>query len=96
MFFGAAALDSAKAVAVDQPSADNVAADRQALKRVNDALAALPEDLKRPLLLVAVAGLSRAEAADTLKITLKALDGRVDRARLRLNALIAGQENARG
>jgi RNA polymerase sigma-70 factor (ECF subfamily) len=95
-FFHAAALDAAESLPSTAPSAEDQAHDRQALMRVNAALAAIPDHLKRPLLLTSVGGLSRGEAAGLLGVSIKTLDGRVTRARTHLQALLAEQGNAGG
>lgn len=48
------------------------------------AIARLPDQLKEPLILTALEGLSQQEAADLLKISAKAVETRVYRARRRL------------
>jgi len=74
-----------EAVADPAPRADEVAADRQELDRLWAAIAALPDNLKGPLILRAIEGMSQAEAALALSISEKAVETRVYRARQRLS-----------
>ena len=60
--------------------------DARALARLTKAIAALPANLKEPLILTAVDGLSQAEAATVLGISEKAVEVRVYRARKALSA----------
>lgn len=74
----------AEAVADDQVAVDDVTADRQDLDRVIRAIATLPANLKEPLVLRAIEGLSQAETAEALDITEKAVETRLSRARAKL------------
>lgn len=65
-------------------SPETVAADVQALRRVERLIAALPIVLKEPLVLTVFDGLSQRETADLLGISEKAVETRVRRARLSL------------
>ena len=71
-------------VADDQLAADDTAADRQELDRVRRAIATLPSNLKEPLVLRTIEGLSQAETAEVLGISQKAVETRLYRARARL------------
>lgn len=73
-----------EAVADDQVAADDTAADRQELDRVRRAIATLPSNLKEPLVLRTIEGLSQAETAEVLGISQKAVETRLYRARARL------------
>ena len=73
-----------EAVADDQVAADDTAADRQELDRVTRAISTLPSNLKEPLVLRTIEGLSQAETADVLGISQKAVETRLYRARARL------------
>lgn len=73
-----------EAVADDQVAADDTAADRQELDRVTRAISTLPSNLKEPLVLRTIEGLSQAETADVLRISQKAVETRLYRARARL------------
>jgi RNA polymerase sigma factor (sigma-70 family) len=77
-FFRAAPLEAAGATAAAIDDDDNVNVN---LARLDAAIAALPSQLKEPLLLTAFEGLSQQEAADALGLTVKAIETRVYRAR---------------
>jgi RNA polymerase sigma-70 factor (ECF subfamily) len=68
--------------------ADSAAASRQALNRLETAIAALPRGLKEPLVLTALEGLSHREAGDILGLNAKAVETRVYRARKQLAAVL--------
>lgn len=68
----------------DAIGADVSTDDRQRLAAVARALAQLPTQLKEPLILCAVDGLSQADAATVLGISEKAVETRMRRARARL------------
>ena len=81
----AAPIDgAAEAVADDQVATDDAAADRQELDRVTRAISTLPMNLKEPLVLRTVEGLSQAETAQVLGISQKAVETRLYRARAKL------------
>ncbi len=69
------------------PRADEVAGDRQELERLWQAIAGLPRTLKEPLILRTIEGLSQAETAIVLRISEKAVETRLYRARQKLAAL---------
>ena len=71
----------AEAVADDQVGIDDAASDRQELDRVTRAISALPANLKEPLVLRTIEGLSQAQTADVLGISEKAVETRLYRAR---------------
>ena len=75
-------------VADPQPSADVQTAADQALRRLDAALAELPPQLKEPLILTAIEGLSHKEAAELLGLNAKAVETRVYRAKKRLAELL--------
>ena len=84
-FSFAAALDEqAETIADDQVAVDDAAADRQELAKVTRAIAALPMNLREPLVLRTIEGLSQAETAEVLGISQKAVETRLYRARARL------------
>lgn len=64
--------------------ADRASVAGEALARLETAIAALPVQLREPLVLTALQGFSQAEAAETLGIRVKAVETRVYRARKRL------------
>ena len=71
-------------IAGDNIPADVVAADRQRLEAVARAISGLPTQLKEPLILCAVDGMSQEEAALVLGVSEKAVETRIRRARARL------------
>jgi RNA polymerase sigma-70 factor (ECF subfamily) len=86
-FFGATELDEgAHQVGGELPDPETQTHHRLALEQVSRRLDGLPEDLRTALVLTAVTGLSYQEAAASLNITVKALEGRITRARKRLSA----------
>ena len=76
-FYGARALD--ETTSAPEASADD--AKEAALTSLDRAIAALPGQLKEPLLLTAFEGLSQVAAGETLGISAKAVETRVYRAR---------------
>lgn len=88
LIHGSAPLDTARDVADPAPSAEATAAGREALARLDRAIAGLPANLKEPLILTALDELSQAEAADILGVSVKAIETRVYRARQRLAAAL--------
>ena len=66
--------------------ADQEAATSEKLQRLDIAIAGLPAIYKEPLLLTSMTGLSRKDAATILRISTKALEMRLYRARQRLAA----------
>ncbi len=68
-------------VADDSPHQGVVAGDRQDLERTLRAIAALPAATREPLVLCAIDGMSQADAATILGISIKAVETRVRRAR---------------
>jgi RNA polymerase sigma factor CnrH len=87
--------DAAEAIADDRPDPERVAGDRQQLARLRRAIADLPAALREPLVLHAVEGMSQAETASVLRITGKAVETRLRRARIRLEEAL-GRRSARG
>jgi RNA polymerase sigma-70 factor (ECF subfamily) len=88
-FYGAASLDAAEPPPVATPVDD----DREAiLTRLDQAIAALPTQLKEPLLLTAFEGVSQEAAGRALGISTKAVETRVYRARKRLAELLAVED----
>lgn len=78
----------ANSVADPAPAADKILADRESVGRIWEAIAVLPANLKEPLLLCAVEGLSQGEAATVLAISEKAVETRLYRARKKLSVLL--------
>ncbi|OYY75609.1 MAG: RNA polymerase subunit sigma-24 [Sphingomonas sp. 28-62-20] len=67
---------------------DVAADDRQRMAAVARAIPQLPSQLKEPLILCAVDGLSQADAAAVLGISEKAVETRIRRARVRLTEIL--------
>jgi RNA polymerase sigma-70 factor (ECF subfamily) len=84
--FGSQPLESTAALAQADPapSAADTVIEREALSALDRALAQLPAALKEPLLLTAIDGLSHHEAGEVLKLSPKAVEMRVYRARREL------------
>ena len=82
--FGFAMEDQADILPDNAVAIDDSAADRQELDRVTRAISSLPANLKEPLVLRTIEGLSQAETAEVLGISQKAVETRLYRARARL------------
>jgi len=76
------------------PAADSTAAVDQALRRLQDAIAKLPRQLKEPLVLTTLEGMSHKEAGALLGINAKAVETRVYRAKRQLAALLDPEDLA--
>lgn len=77
-------IDQATEVAEEAPSIETQAADRQEMRRVSDAIAALPGNLREVLVLRTIEELSQKETAQMLGISEKAVETRLYRARRKL------------
>ena len=78
-----------EASAVDPaPSPDESLAQNEMLNRTRAAIDALPGRLRDPLILTSIEGLSHAEAAEILGLTVKAVEGAVYRAKKQLSATL--------
>ena len=88
-FYGAASIDAAPDLPLAAPENDN---NNPVLARLDRAIAALPSQLKEPLLLTAFEGLSQDAAGRALGISTKAVETRVYRARKRLTELLAADD----
>jgi RNA polymerase sigma-70 factor (ECF subfamily) len=87
---GGPGLDHPEALAAVEPgSGPEVEAERDRLRRVAKAVQALPEQLRLPLVLVAVGGLTQREAGVSLGLTQKTVETRIARARGLLQAALA-------
>ena len=84
---GVMGLDAPEALAVDDasPDAGTRIDERNRLTALQRALRDLPDALKAPLLLAALEGRPHTEIADILRITTKAVETRIARARRFLN-----------
>ncbi len=93
-FFRAAPLDGpgAAQVADEAERIDARTERREALQRVEAAIAALPEALREAFLLYAMEGLSQKEAAEALRVSPKAVETRVARARRLIKAQLGIEE----
>lgn len=83
-------LDSISDLVDHAPSAEQVAADRQDLRRTMAAIAGLPPRLKEVLVLRTIEGFGQAETAEVLGISEKAVETRLRRAREKLAAQMRG------
>ena len=81
-----APLDLAFGARTDAPSPETRVILRDEAARVRSAIAALPSRDREAILLVAIGGLSMADAAATLGLSISAVKMRVSRARARLAA----------
>lgn len=84
----AAPISSAEQIADTAVPIDVALADRAELARAARAIAQLPASLKEPLILRTVEGLSQAETADVLRISEKAVETRLYRARKKLEEIL--------
>lgn len=75
------AADAHDRIADDAPHQDVATSDRQELERTMRAIAALPTATREPLVLCAIDGMSQADAASVLGLSVKAVETRVRRAR---------------
>lgn len=71
------------------PLSDEALIEREKLATLDRAIAQLPRNLKEPLLLTALEGLSHKEAGDVLGLSAKSIETRVYRARKRLAEQLA-------
>ncbi|MGA0608002.1 RNA polymerase sigma factor [Phenylobacterium sp. VNQ135] len=74
------------------PRSDEVLSERERLAALEAAIARLPEKLKIPLILTCLEGLSQAQAADQLGVSVKTVETRVYRARRRLAEHFADED----
>jgi RNA polymerase sigma-70 factor (ECF subfamily) len=88
--FGAIGLGGADPpeVADPGPRPDAAAAASEAVQRLERAVAALPRQLREPLVLTALEGLSQKEAAEVLGVGVKVIETRIYRARKQLAAVL--------
>lgn len=92
LFAFALPIEIAHEVASDMPDPERQAADAEALRFARAAIAELPDTLKAPLILTAIEGHSQAEAAAILRVTEKAIETRVRRARRQLAEMLDRQQ----
>ena len=89
------ARDATDFIVDPAPSPETAAADRQILRRVDTAIATLPNSLKEPFVFTVFDGLSQREAAELLGISEKAVETRVARARQSLSTSIGREPDGR-
>jgi len=82
--FGVGLGGEADLVPDGKAAIDDAASDRQELDRVANAITALKPDLREPLILRTIEGLSQADTAAVLGISEKAVETRLHRARVKL------------
>lgn len=89
---GVMGLDAPEATAVgdDAPAPETRLDDQRRAAALQRALFGLPDSLKAPLLLATLEGRSHAEIASILRVTPKAVETRIARARKRLAGVLAG------
>ena len=75
---------------LDTPSAERVVIDREGARVLGRALRDLPAQLREPLVLSALCELPQAIVARELRLTKKAVEMRIRRARLRLREVLPG------
>lgn len=90
LFAFARPLDEALDVADGGPDPEAALGSSREVARIRAAIAALPAQLKDPLLLCAIEGLSQDEAAQVLNVSRKAIETRIYRARQKLSAVLEG------
>lgn len=76
------------------PGPERATAARRELAKVTQTLSLLPRDQREAIVLTGIVGLTQPEAAAALGITLKALEGRLTRARSKLTLLISRGSSA--
>ena len=85
--FGVGLGGEADLVPDGKAAIDDAASDRQELDRVANAITALKPDLREPLILRTIEGLSQADTAAVLGISEKAVETRLHRARVKLERI---------
>lgn len=83
-------VEEARQVASEAPDPEAALASEGESRRIQAALAQLPANLKAPLILCALEGMSQDEAAELLGISRKAVETRIYRARQKLAVLLEG------
>ncbi|MDI1294748.1 MAG: sigma-70 family RNA polymerase sigma factor, partial [bacterium] len=81
-------LEAAETLADAGPTPEAAALSQAELARINDAIAALPATLKDVLVLRTIEALSQADVAQILRISEKAVETRLYRARQKLTDLL--------
>lgn len=75
-------------LSADEPAPDEQMQSEERAATVREAVAALPEELRQPLILAVYQGLSQAEIAEILKCSVKAVETRIYRARQHLRTAL--------
>ncbi|PKB19044.1 RNA polymerase sigma-70 factor (ECF subfamily) [Novosphingobium kunmingense] len=91
LFAFARPLEEAAEVADLAPDPEQALSAARETARIRRALAALPAQLKEPLILCAIEGLAQGEAALMLGISRKAVETRIYRARQKLSETLEGR-----
>ncbi|WP_066552118.1 RNA polymerase sigma factor [Croceicoccus bisphenolivorans] len=82
-------LDDALSVSDDAPDPESALGSAQHVDRIRSALAALPANLREPLVLCTLEGMDQIEAGAVLGISRKAVETRIYRARQKLTEILA-------
>jgi len=90
LFAFARPFDEALDIADAAPDPEAALGSARGVAAIRAAIAALPATLKEPLILCAIEGVSQEEAAQILKISRKAIETRIYRARQKLSAQLEG------
>lgn len=91
LFAFARPLDEATDVADLAPDPEQALGSAREIIRISGAIAALPTQLKEPLILCAIDGLAQDEAAAVLGVSRKAVETRIYRARQKLSEALEGR-----
>ena len=89
-FSFALSIEMAATIADEAIPADRQLADRAELAGVQEAITKLPVALREPLILRTIEGLTQAETAQVLRISEKAVETRLYRARKKLSEVLRG------
>ena len=82
-------------LSADEPAPDEQMQSEERAATVREAVAALPQELRQPLILAVYQGLSQAEIAEILKCSAKAVETRIYRARQHLRTALTELLQAR-
>ena len=82
-------------LSADEPAPDEQMQSEERAATVREAVAALPQELRQPLILAVYQGLSQAEIAEILKCSVKAVETRIYRARQHLRTALTELLQAR-
>lgn len=90
LFRMAKPLDDAQHIADEGQDPESAAISARELSRISTAITTLPANLKDPLILCRLEGMSMAEAAQVLGVSEKAVETRIYRARQKLSEILEG------